>query len=132
MDEFAFEEGSDESTPPYRFRIKLSPNPDGENNHGDVLTSLLVLLIVIEKLFYIIYLVALDLVCSMPNGYPEETLPDVSLDIKKGISDKQKPEVEELISTQAEENLGCASIYIIAEAVREWLVDNNVEGQVLC
>ena len=73
---------------------------------------------------------ALDLVCCLPEGYPEEVPPEVNIDIKKGITEKHKPEVEELIRSQAEENLGCASIYIIAEAVREWLVDNNVEGQV--
>jgi hypothetical protein len=74
--------------------------------------------------------VALDLVCTMPAGYPEESPLEVSIDIKKGIGEKQKPEIEGLIDTQAEENAGCASAYIIAEAVREWLVDNNVEGQV--
>ena len=74
--------------------------------------------------------VALDLVCYMPTGYPEQCPPEVSIDIKKGIAEKQKPEIEELIHTQAEENTGMASVYVIAEAVREWLVDNNVEGQV--
>jgi hypothetical protein len=76
-------------------------------------------------------LVALDLVCYMPHGYPEESPPEVTIDIKKGIGDKQKPELEALIQTHAEENMGSASMYIIAEAIREWLVDNNVEGQVV-
>lgn len=66
----------------------------------------------------------------MPEDYPENATPSVTIDIKKGIGEKQKPEIEALISAQGEENMGCASMYIIAEAVREWLVDNNVEGQV--
>lgn len=66
----------------------------------------------------------------MPEGYPEACPPDITFDIKKGISEKQKPEIEELITAQLEENSGCASMYIVAEAVREWLVDNNVQGQV--
>lgn len=106
VDEFEFLEGCDEGTPPFKFRIKLIPNPDGGDNF-----------------------VALDLLCEMPESYPEECGPDITIDIKKGISEKQKPEIEELIQTQATDNIGMASMYVIAEAVREWLVDNNVEGQ---
>ena len=75
--------------------------------------------------------VALDLLCTMPEGYPESSPPEVTIDIKKGIGEKQKPEIDSLIQAQIEENAGCASMYIIAEAMREWLVDNNVEGQVM-
>lgn len=106
VEEFEFLEGCDETTIPYKFKIKLIPNPDGGDNF-----------------------VALDMICTMPDGYPEERGPDITIDIKKGISDKQKPELEELIQTQTMENIGMPSLYIIAEAVREWLVDNNVEGQ---
>jgi len=106
VDEFEFVEGCDESTPPLKFKIKLIPNPDGGDNF-----------------------VALDLICAMPEGYPEECGPEVTIEIKKGIGEKQKPEIEELIQAQATENIGMASMYVIAEAVREWLVDNNVQGQ---
>lgn len=106
IDEFEFLEGCSEDSPPYRFKLKLLPTPEEENNF-----------------------VALDLNICLPEGYPEEVLPDISFDIKKGISEKQKPELTELIQSQAEDNLGCASIFVVAEAVKEWLVDNNVEGQ---
>jgi hypothetical protein len=35
VDEFEFTNGSDEATPPFSFKIKLVPNPDGGENFGE-------------------------------------------------------------------------------------------------
>lgn len=93
------------SGPPYNFKIKLVPLPGQDNNH-----------------------VAVDLNCTFPSEYPLE-IPIIEVELKKGLASKQKEEILKIIKTQAEENLGAPSIYTIAEAVREWLVDNNVAGQ---
>ncbi len=71
------------------------------------------------------------------------------MELVKGLGTKHKEELTELISTtvmtitlkctfvlmycncvQAKDNIEIASAYVICEAVREWLVDNNVAGQV--
>mmetsp|Transcript_17336 Transcript_17336/g.18075 ORF Transcript_17336/g.18075 Transcript_17336/m.18075 type:complete len:318 (+) Transcript_17336:49-1002(+) len=93
------------SGPPYTFKIKLVPLPGQDNNH-----------------------VAVDLNCSFPSDYPSIP-PVIDVELKKGLASKQKEEILNIIKTQAEDNLGAPSIYTITEAVREWLVDNNVAGQ---
>jgi hypothetical protein len=110
------------STSPHHFVIKLVPDPgQSSSNHGTSLfhssppDSLLI--------------VAVDLICKFPPTYPSEVA-EIEIEIKKGLAAKRKEEISALINTHAEENLGAPAIYAIVEAVREWLVDNNVAGQV--
>jgi hypothetical protein len=70
-----------------------------------------------------------DLNCKFPSKYPSE-MAEIEIEIKKGLASKRKEEISAVIHTQAEENLGAPAVYAIVEAVREWLVDNNVAGQV--
>lgn len=58
-------------------------------------------------------------------------VPEIDIEIKKGLGSKHKEELLELLNSCASENIEMPSIYTIVEAAREWLIDNNVEGQVL-
>lgn len=93
------------SQSPYQFKIKLVPHPGQSDNH-----------------------VALDLVCQLPTNYPSE-VPKIDIELKKGLVSKQKETMFEIINSTAQDNIGGPSIYTIAEAVREWLIDNNIAGQ---
>lgn len=79
-------------------------------------------------LLFIYFLVALDLNCKFPSTYPSE-VPIIEVELKKGLASKRKEEILNLINTTAQDNLGAPAIYTIVEAVREWLVDNNIPGQ---
>lgn len=41
----------------------------------------------------------------------------------------QADEVKEVADRVALENVGAPSVFAVAEAVKEWLVDNNIAGQ---
>lgn len=45
------------------------------------------------------------------------------------MSANQADEVKELADRVALENIGAPSVFAVAEAVKEWLVDNNIAGQ---
>ncbi|KDO28318.1 hypothetical protein SPRG_06368 [Saprolegnia parasitica CBS 223.65] len=89
---------------PLTVKVHVVPNQDGENNH-----------------------VALSLQCTLPETYPEVS-PKIDILLEKGLSDRQEKEIRALLEAQIEENLGMAMIYTITEAVREYLVENNREG----
>ena len=72
--------------------------------------------------------VCIRLVCQYPENYPE-VIPILSIEAVKGLSDGQIRELKSLADQTATENLGMPSIFTIAEALKEWLLDNNVEGQ---
>uniref|UniRef100_M4C6W1 RWD domain-containing protein n=1 Tax=Hyaloperonospora arabidopsidis (strain Emoy2) TaxID=559515 RepID=M4C6W1_HYAAE len=48
--------------------------------------------------------------------------------VKKGLADRQVKEIKELLDQQIEENMGMAMMYTLSEAVRDYLVENNREG----
>mmetsp|Transcript_21968 Transcript_21968/g.31551 ORF Transcript_21968/g.31551 Transcript_21968/m.31551 type:complete len:285 (-) Transcript_21968:1572-2426(-) len=73
--------------------------------------------------------VEVALVCILPETYPSESIPILSIEIKKGLGEAQADELKELADRIATENLGMPSIYSVAEAVKEWLTDNNIPGQ---
>lgn len=50
--------------------------------------------------------------------------------VKKGLADSQVKEIKQLLAQQVEENMGMAMMYTLSEAVREYLVENNREGNV--
>lgn len=50
--------------------------------------------------------------------------------LNKGLSDTQHKEVRQVLDAQVQENLGMAMMYTLCEAVREYLVENNREGNV--
>ena len=50
--------------------------------------------------------------------------------VEKGLADRQVKEIKDLLDQQVNENMGMAMMYTLSEAVREYLVDNNREGNV--
>jgi ubiquitin-protein ligase len=75
------------------------------------------------------YTVIVSLHCEFPPTYPSESPPNLKIQVEKGLSANQGDEVKELADRVAQENLGAPSIFAVAEAVKEWLVDNNIAGQ---
>jgi hypothetical protein len=73
--------------------------------------------------------VVISLVCEVPATYPSESPPIFKIEIVKGLSANQADEVKEVADRIALENIGSPSIFAVAEAIKEWLVDNNIAGQ---
>ncbi|CAN0098869.1 unnamed protein product, partial [Laminaria digitata] len=73
--------------------------------------------------------VGVDLLCRIPERYPDEA-PGVDVEATKGLTPKQCEELLLLAQAQAEENVGMAMGYTIAESLKEWLADNNVPSAV--
>ncbi|KAL3668388.1 hypothetical protein V7S43_006477 [Phytophthora oleae] len=99
MDDFT--QLSDE---PLTYQVHVVPNQDGENNF-----------------------VALLLKAEIPETYPDVE-PKIEVIVKKGLADRQVKEIKQLLAQQIEENMGMAMMYTLSEAVREYLVENNREG----
>lgn len=71
--------------------------------------------------------VGLVLFATFPSNYPSTLPPKVELQELKGIDEKQTIFLEKLVTRISEENAGAPCIYAIAEAIREWLSENNVK-----
>ena len=71
--------------------------------------------------------VACRLVATLPKDYPE-SLPDLAIEIVKGLAVDHKISLQQLAMEEAEANLGVPSIFAVAERLREWLAENNVTG----
>ncbi|RHY21386.1 hypothetical protein DYB25_002590 [Aphanomyces astaci] len=52
----------------------------------------------------------------------------VDIKLEKGLSEPQERDIRELLNQQMEENTGMAMVYTVCEAVREYLIENNREG----
>jgi len=72
--------------------------------------------------------VMVTLVVKVPLNYPEECLPEIDLEIIKGLSEDNKNELLAVANAEAESNQGMPAIFAVCEAVRAWLADNNVKG----
>ncbi|CAI5740588.1 unnamed protein product [Peronospora destructor] len=92
------------SDKPLIYQVHVVPNQDGENNF-----------------------VALLLKAEIPETYPDVE-PKLEIVVKKGLIDSQVKEIKQLLDQQVEENMGMAMMYTLSEAVREYLVENNREG----
>lgn len=62
---------------------------------------------------------------TYPETYPE-VLPEWKFASVNGFDAKQIKELDALVAASAEENLGMPSIYMISEAILEYLRDHNV------
>ncbi|DAZ95872.1 TPA: hypothetical protein N0F65_009074 [Lagenidium giganteum] len=113
---------------PLSYQVHIVPNQDGQNNH-----------------------VAVVLKCMIPATYPDVE-PQLELIVERGLSDTQYKEVKQIlvsqvlqsivcnlclpkigrltmvVNDQVAENVGMAMIYTLCEAVREYLVENNIAG----
>jgi hypothetical protein len=72
--------------------------------------------------------IMVKLVARIPLDYPEGMLPELDIEILKGLSQDNKEELLRLANSEAEANAGMPAIFSICEAVRSWLADNNVKG----
>lgn len=72
--------------------------------------------------------IAIKLVATIPPLYPDDK-PELDVKIIKGLADPQRKEILKIAEDEADANQGMAAIYAICEAVREWMVENNVKGQ---
>lgn len=71
--------------------------------------------------------VACKLIATIPMDYPE-SLPQLDIELVKGLADDHREELKVLADEEAEANAGAPSIFAIAERLREWLVENNMKG----
>ena len=88
------------------FKILLNPTTDDNDNHVSVI-----------------------LICILPPNYPSSEIPIMSIQVQKGLSNDQGSEILAIANTIALENISAPSIFTICEGIKEWLVDNNIEGQ---
>jgi hypothetical protein len=92
---------------PMEYKIRIMPNSDGDgDNH-----------------------VIASLVCKIPAEYPDGSIPELSIEPEKGLTKAQVDDLTNVAVSTATENMGSPSIFIVAEAVKDWLVANNIAGQ---
>lgn len=72
--------------------------------------------------------VGVKIVAKIPLDYPEISLPDLSIEILKGLTPDHATELLEMAKEEAEANMGLPSIFAVCERLREWLAENNVKG----
>lgn len=72
--------------------------------------------------------VMVKLIVNVPLDYPEVGSLALDLEILKGLSEDNKKELLDVAIEEAEANAGMPAVFAVCEAVRTWLVDNNVKG----
>ena len=72
--------------------------------------------------------VMVNLVAKIPLAYPEEALPELDIEVVKGLSKDNQIELVKLANEEAEANEGMPAVFAVCERIKEWLVDNNVKG----
>lgn len=68
------------------------------------------------------------LIIEFPVDYPS-VVPTVEIEVEKGLGKKHADELRLIALENAESNVGCPSVFGIAEAIKDWLMDNNNPGQ---
>ena len=96
------------SASPFHWKVSIQPYSagDGEENH-----------------------VGIVLEAKLPAAYPNE-VPELEVVVTKGLGDEQREALLALAKEKAEENLGMAMIYTIADELKEWLAAHNEPMQV--
>jgi len=61
---------------------------------------------------------------KLPGNYPD-VVPELSLEVVKGLNEKKLQILNKICEDTAAENVGDVSIFTITEALKEWLADNN-------
>lgn len=56
-------------------------------------------------------------------------VPVIGIEVEKGLGKKHADELRVIALEHAESNVGGPSIFVIAEAIKDWLMDNNNPGQ---
>ncbi|KAK1743828.1 RWD domain-containing protein [Skeletonema marinoi] len=100
------------STQPFQWSIKLVPIDCGDDLDVESTANH----------------VMVNLVATIPLDYPEVSLPELDIEILKGLSGDTKKELLQLAQEEAVANEGMPALFAVCEVVREWLADNNVKG----
>eukprot|EP00559_Dactyliosolen_fragilissimus_P008989 CAMPEP_0184864112 /NCGR_PEP_ID=MMETSP0580-20130426/13821_1 /TAXON_ID=1118495 /ORGANISM="Dactyliosolen fragilissimus" /LENGTH=310 /DNA_ID=CAMNT_0027362765 /DNA_START=148 /DNA_END=1080 /DNA_ORIENTATION=+ len=108
----AFEQLSDSSNPPIRWSVKLIPVDCGGDEEEEEAENH----------------VAVKLLATLPDDYPEFSLPDLNIEVLKGLAEDQRQTILQIANDEAEANQGMPMVFAVCEAVRAWLADNNVKG----
>lgn len=72
--------------------------------------------------------VGIKLIANIPLDYPEISLPELEIELLKGLSDDHRKELLVMAKEEAEANMGMPVIFSVCERLREWLIENNVKG----
>jgi aminoglycoside phosphotransferase len=72
--------------------------------------------------------VSVALYCGMVPGYPAEKPLLTGFQNEQGLGGTHLEELVEVGKRAAVENLGMPSIFMVAEAAKEWLQMNNLPG----
>ena len=98
------------STSPNKWIIKLFPVDTEDEEESDEVNH-----------------VGCNLIVNLPEDYPE-VLPELDVTVIRGLGDEHKDILLSLAREEAEQYTGMPAIYSVCEAMREWLVSNNVQG----
>jgi hypothetical protein len=99
-------------TQPFEWSIKLWPEQHTtEDDGGDVTNH-----------------VGIKLIAKIPLDYPESSLPDLTIEILKGLTKEHEEELLQLANEEAAANQGMPVLYAVCERLREWLLENNAKG----
>ena len=72
--------------------------------------------------------VGIKVTAKIPLSYPDESLPEFTIKILKGLTEEHEQELLELAMEEAESNRGMPVMYTVCERLREWLLENNQKG----
>jgi RWD domain len=72
--------------------------------------------------------VGIQILATIPLDYPEHSLPELKIEIVKGLTDEHAEELLALAMEEAENNRGMPVMYTVCERLREWLMENNEKG----
>jgi len=72
--------------------------------------------------------VGITLHAKIPLDYPETSLPELNVEIIKGLTEEHRVELVEMAQAEAANNEAMPAIYAICEVLREWLADHNTKG----
>ncbi len=72
--------------------------------------------------------VGVKLIAKIPLTYPEDSLPEFSVKVLKGLTEEHEQELVALANEEAESNQGMPVMYAVCERLREWLLENNEKG----
>ena len=119
------------------WQVHLVPLQDGEgDNHGEYTALSHVDAFQYEdqaqqNLFLPLYVchcaptVGVDFRCSVGPTYPDQ-VPEIAIENATGLAPPQVQDLLELAQQTAADNVGMVMGYTIAEAIREWLIEHNV------
>lgn len=72
--------------------------------------------------------VGCKLLVTLPPTYPDLALPELDIEIVKGLAEEQRQDLKALAEEEAAANSGAPSLFAVTERLREWLLENNVKG----